>query len=508
LPAALLAFSFFVCGWPQNPAWGQKAMNSHGLCLVSMLFLATAVTADAPRVDTADPDRLVQRLGSPRFAEREAAFKALDALGAAALPALKAAAKSNDAEIRQRAGELLAKLERAADAAEAFAPTKVHLKAADAPLAEVVRDLTFQSRVRLQLAREPVDLPSRRVTVDTGDVSFWEAQEALCRQAKVSIRPGAFEPTTADAAIIGRPINFFPGQSLPSQRTEEALVLQDGVLPACPTANLGAVRMRLLPDRWGNRNRGPADEHHWMLEVFSEPRVTWQAAPAITFDKADGLTVTCASITSVSNYRGVMFGASPIGGDGRSPPRGVTQYQLSVTVKSDAQPGRTTVSELRGSLATTVQLGTQLTATVDDVDKPNAKGSDPHGTKVTIGNCQVNADGSATIQTDVERPTSGSSGGGSFRTGGGGIPLASAAPMLTSLGRENEAIRLVDAQDRPYSVTVKVTGATQQGQTTVVNYIVDAKPPAPDAKPKRLELHCPRRAPVEAKFTLRDVPVP
>lgn len=484
-------------------------MCSRGLCLAYILFMTAmvGVAADAPRGDPADAERLAQRLGSPRFSEREAAFKALDALGAAALPALRTAAKSSDAEVRQRAGELLAKLERAADAAEAFAPTKVHLKAADAPLADVVRDLTLQSRVRLQLAREPVDLPVRRVTIDTGEVSFWEALEALCRQTKTSIRPGVFEPTVPDTGI-GRAINFFPGPTLSTQRTEEPLVLQDGLLPSCPTAHLGAVRLRLIPDRWGNRNRGPAEEHQWMLEVFSEPRVNWQATPAITFEKATGLTVTCASINSVSSYRGTMFGASPIGSDGRLPPRGVTQYQIPATLRADAQPGRVTVPELRGTLATSVQLGTQLTITVDDIDKPNAKAADPHGTKITIGNCQVNADGSVTIQTDVERPTGGSSGGGSFRTGGAGIPLASAWPMLTSLGRENEALRLVDAQDRPYSVNLKVTGATQQAQTTVVNYIMDAKPPAPDSKPKKLELHCPRRAPVEAKFTLHDVPVP
>jgi len=483
-------------------------MNPRGLCLLCVPVLAATFgwAADAPREVTSDAGRLVERLGSPRFAEREAAFKALHALGAAARPALRVGAKSTDAEVRQRAGELLARLERAADAAEAFAPTKVHLKVTEVPLADVVRDLTMQSRVQLQLAREPVDLPGRRVTLDTGDVSFWEALEALCRRAKVSIRSAAFEPTAAEPAA-GRAINFFPVPALSPQRTEEALVLQDGVLPHCPTAYLGGVRLRLVPDRWANRNRGPGDEHQWTLEVFSEPRVNWQAAPAITFEKPAGLTVTCASITTSTSYRGVMFGVSAVGSDGRQPPRGVTQYQLPVTLKADAQARRTAIPELHGSLATTVQLGTHLAVTVDEIEKPNAKGSDAHGTKVSVGNCQVNADGSATIQADVERPSNGM-GGGSFRTAGAGIPLASAAPMLTSLGRDGESLRLVDTHDRPYSVTIRITAATQQGGTTMVNYILDCKPAAADAKPKKLELHCPRRAPVEAKFTLRDVPVP
>ena len=53
----------------------------------------------------------------------------------------------------------------------------------------------------------------------------------------------------------------------------------------------------------------------------------------------------------------------------------------------------------------------------------------------------------------------------------------------------------------------KVSAATQQGGTTVVSYVLECKPPAQGAQPKKLELHCPRRAPVEAKFTLRDLPV-
>ena len=66
-------------------------------------------------------------------------------------------------------------------------------------------------------------------------------------------------------------------------------------------------------------------------------------------------------------------------------------------------------------------LGTQLTVTVDDVNKPNAKADDAHGTHVRVGNCQVNGDGSVTVQTDVERPSNNSGGGGP--SGGlGGLP--------------------------------------------------------------------------------------
>src|SRR5262245_12412050 len=47
--------------------------------------------------------QLVQQLGAPEFAHREAAMKALDELGEAAIPQLRQAAADDDFEIRWRA---------------------------------------------------------------------------------------------------------------------------------------------------------------------------------------------------------------------------------------------------------------------------------------------------------------------------------------------------------------------------------------------------------------------
>ena len=65
-------------------------------------------------VPAADPKAvatLVDRLGAPAFADREAAEKELAALGEAAGPALAGAARGPSAEVRNRAGRLLARLD-------------------------------------------------------------------------------------------------------------------------------------------------------------------------------------------------------------------------------------------------------------------------------------------------------------------------------------------------------------------------------------------------------------
>jgi hypothetical protein len=63
-------------------------------------------------VDTAKIERLVRQLGSERFAEREAASKALDDIGEPALLALRKVRESTDLEVRRRVAVLLKSIEQ------------------------------------------------------------------------------------------------------------------------------------------------------------------------------------------------------------------------------------------------------------------------------------------------------------------------------------------------------------------------------------------------------------
>ncbi|MDB5353369.1 MAG: hypothetical protein JWN86_4616 [Planctomycetota bacterium] len=59
-----------------------------------------------------DPGELVARLGSPKYADREAASSALEKLGQSAFPALKVARNDHDPEVKSRAELLLDSIER------------------------------------------------------------------------------------------------------------------------------------------------------------------------------------------------------------------------------------------------------------------------------------------------------------------------------------------------------------------------------------------------------------
>jgi hypothetical protein len=86
----------------------MQSMLSACLSLAAVLAIGApcrAADADATRVD-----RLIQQLGSDQFAQREAASRALEAIGAPAFAALRDALGSDDAEVRRRAENLVERL--------------------------------------------------------------------------------------------------------------------------------------------------------------------------------------------------------------------------------------------------------------------------------------------------------------------------------------------------------------------------------------------------------------
>jgi WD40 repeat protein len=80
----------------------------------SLILLALVPSGPARSAEPTAEDiaRLIKQLGSENFAEREAASKRLGALGEPALEQLRQAAQSADPEVRRRARELCAAIER------------------------------------------------------------------------------------------------------------------------------------------------------------------------------------------------------------------------------------------------------------------------------------------------------------------------------------------------------------------------------------------------------------
>jgi hypothetical protein len=115
---------------------------------LSLVLVALATVARPPAPAPGDLDALVLQLGSESYAERETASRVLEALGPPALPALRAALRSDDAEIRRRARYLVEEIQRRVAArkwAEALAAVRQRgarvRTAAESPGGAIVVDL-------------------------------------------------------------------------------------------------------------------------------------------------------------------------------------------------------------------------------------------------------------------------------------------------------------------------------------------------------------------------------
>jgi hypothetical protein len=152
-----------------------------------MLFAAVATAALLGWADDDRPEDLVARLGSPRFAEREAAAESLKRLGRPALPALRKARSASDLEIRLRASKVRDEIE----ASLLLEPTRIRLDFHDRPLAEVVEAIGRRAGVSVTSDNTPwfqrrrqdrSSWPERRITLEAPDpLPFWEAIDRLGR---------------------------------------------------------------------------------------------------------------------------------------------------------------------------------------------------------------------------------------------------------------------------------------------------------------------------------------
>ena len=159
---------------------------------VARTFTADDAKQGTPPVkETADPPpvidgkliaALIGRLGSTKFQERAAAQKQLEALGSPALGPLKKAMQTGNLEMSLRAGELVRKIEEREFHAAMLAPRRVRLRVADLPVVEAVAELAKASGYAIRVDGIPSN-PGKKVTLDTGDVTFWEAFDKLCAQA-------------------------------------------------------------------------------------------------------------------------------------------------------------------------------------------------------------------------------------------------------------------------------------------------------------------------------------
>lgn len=229
---------------------------------------------------TGDSSKSVQellgKLGHAKFAVRDQAMRDLEELGPAALGALRKAAQSSDAEIRYRAELLVRKAEEQQVVAAVLAPKRLRLQVKDASPQEAITALARQSGYPILLVGDVSTLAARKITLDTGDTTFWEALDQLTAQVGLveitapqyttnggfglKQQPGKGPKGGKGKGVVG------PGQG--SSVPPSGIFLQVGKANTLSTSYVGSVRVRLL--RATALGKG---ETELVLEISAEPRL-------------------------------------------------------------------------------------------------------------------------------------------------------------------------------------------------------------------------------------------
>jgi hypothetical protein len=362
-----------------------------------------------PRLaEAADPPgpaavaRLVGQLGDPEFARRERATRDLDAVGPAALGLLRQAARSADPEVARRAADLAGRIDRRAANEKALAPTAVALKAAGAPLAAVLADLSKQAGFPVFLggptAAEVADDP---VTLDTGRVPFWEAVRAVTAAADLQI---------ASASGFAAPGGAAPPAARVADPAGAVCLEPRGLAPRRPAAVFGAVLVEAVPVPAAP----PGDAAVTLLLVWPEPKLNWQAAGGVRVDRAADAgrelagfpdvtpaTTSADRVTAMRQLGGrrVVFddiSPAPAG----SPVPGFTPNARQAVVRlrpGDAPPSR---ADLAGAIAGTVRAGPEALVRLDGL-KPGAAAEGSHPAGVDLRAVVVRKDGRWELTADL-----------------------------------------------------------------------------------------------------------
>jgi hypothetical protein len=275
-----------------------------GISLVAVWLLGQAPARD--------PAELVRQLGAARYAEREAASAALEAMGPAALPALRTASESKDPELRNRVAAIAAKIEWR----ELKEASPIRLDVADQSLNSIVEDFGFPSPSRLAWRPDtPEAVRQRPVTIrEPAPLPFWTAIDRVCKAGELRYIPGA-----PDGA--------------PGRTSEFRLYLAPGTWDG-PRADFGPLRLEIVgiyhssqvnliprspyvptarsgPPQWRFGER--EEQFHITMRILAEPRMLIRAVgDALIAEAVDDRGQSLFPVPAPYLYHfGYSFGGTP-----------------------------------------------------------------------------------------------------------------------------------------------------------------------------------------------------
>jgi hypothetical protein len=376
--------------------------------VTALLLAATASAAAEP--GPADADRiaaLVAQLGSDSYAEREAATKALEATGAAALAELRNASGSRDPEVARRAAALVRIIEKRLDTAKLLEPQKLRLRYKDTPLVEALADFAQRTGLGIKLHFDHRKVEGRKITLDTGAVTFWEALAQLCEKGGLAEAPPPAWTSFPDTITLAGPTVVSVGRNFGISRTdvlravprekpaELDIMLGDIKSGPPPTSYAGAVRVRVaLPNTASVNYKKPEGEVVFALEAASDGRLQWQKAVGLRLEKAldeDGRALAVLP----GSGRPIDPALEDLGDP--------LARLVAVRLKQAGEKPPKGLRELTGTIVGQVRLPQEAVVTIDNVLKAAGRSAQgKHGGAVKVLSVAREADGGVRMKVQVQ----------------------------------------------------------------------------------------------------------
>lgn len=342
--------------------------------LVLGILLPAADLADSAPATRKEQDRVAQliaQLGSRVFHEREAATRALDALGTASLQALQAAVTNHDPEVRRRAEQLVRDIQLRVETAQLLEPRRLRLIYNATPLAEAVSDFARKSGYAIQFDSIHSDrLRKRTVTLDTGETTFWQAFDLFCQKAGLSeyASRGPVSSMTPDraTAVLRLEVRGLSSYPSVSGSVDNRLLLLDRPPLNVPTSYAGAVRVKAMPMPQPNRNK---DERVFHLEVSAQPNLALQQVLETRITRAiddEDQKLTAASTMDSTDGQNLTVMANGLLWEGRSGSYINDLRYFPVRLKAPEKPSRV-LREVSGVVVVQVQTPLQPVVTIDNI---------------------------------------------------------------------------------------------------------------------------------------------
>jgi hypothetical protein len=476
----------------------------------------------AAAAEKSDVERLVRQLGSDQFAEREAATEALDRLGGAALPALRAASTAGDAEVRRRSERLIQDIEQRLETAELLQPTKIRLDYKDLPLSQILADLSKRAGLPFEIATEHSRLGERRITLSTPELPIWEAFDRLCEAAEVTAQLPSQQRSSSPPSPAAQPLGGISSVVVGESR----ITLIAGKPSAIPTHYAGAVRLRIVPPQ-GRAVPSSKGEASLLMEIAVEPRLQWRDLVQLRFDEVrddknqmlvalpaeDAVTpqseedLMRLQMRAIQQQRIVAMkvGGSSAAYSGSHP----ALFHTPVRLKLPETAGKS-IPVLKGVLTAQVQAPVQVLGTFDDPAQGTPKTiKAKDGVELKLVGFKQNSGGSVEAQLELIPSAKGLAGQANMMINVQAMAIGNARGfqngMLNPVG---SPFTLRDAEGHAYNQIGLRSNLEANNGGVTQKYTVTWQPPNDKAVPKSLVYSGSRLATIEVPFELKDVQLP